>query len=274
MSALTVRRLLIDLGDGFPRHWHGGDPFRSALFDALSMSFPVGEQFFIDSVKKGVAALDAGTRERFADDLKGFVGQEATHRHIHGIFNAQLESQGYTNTWQERAARRIGYIAALDARHQVAITAAYEHYTAILADWLLANEAQMTGVDARLKAMWLWHSVEESEHKSVAFDVYQALGGTPSWRIRWFLRCSFFFFTDLFRQTARNLWHDGELFRLRTLRSCLSFLFGRHGMVPHTIRPWRAYFRRDFHPSQLDSSPLTTAWLSRNGDAFKVVGAT
>jgi uncharacterized protein len=273
MSDLTIRRLMIDLGSGFPRHWYDGDPFRTALFNALSMSFPVGEQFFIDSVKRGVASLSASERLRFADDLKGFVGQEATHRHIHGLFNAELESQGYTNTWQDRALRRIAYVSTMEARHQVAITAAYEHYTAILADWLLTNEADMASLDPRLSAMWLWHSVEESEHKCVAFDIYQALGGSPGWRIRWFLRASLFFFSDLTRQTVRNLAHDHELFRVRTLVSFVRFMFGRHGIVRHTVGPWRAYFRRDFHPSQIDSKRLTSRWLSRNGDAFKVVGA-
>ena len=57
MTELVVRRLLIDLETPFARHWCGGDAFRSALFNALSMSFPVGEQSFIDSVKLGLQAL-------------------------------------------------------------------------------------------------------------------------------------------------------------------------------------------------------------------------
>jgi predicted metal-dependent hydrolase len=272
MSDLTIRRLMIDLGSGFERHWYGGDPLRSALFNALSMSFPVGEQFFIDSVKRGVAAMPKADRERFADDLKGFAGQEATHRHIHGLFNAQLEAQGYTNTWQLRAARRSAFVSTMDARHQVAITAAYEHYTAMLANWLLDHEADMAAVDPRLRTMWLWHSVEESEHKSFAFDVYQTLGGSRAWRIRWYLRASFFFFSDLTRQTIKNLAHDRQLFKIRTLASFCRLMFGTHGIVRHTLAPWRAYFGRDFHPRQIDSAGLTSRWLSQNGDAFKVVG--
>jgi predicted metal-dependent hydrolase len=273
MSDLTVRRLMIDLSSGFPRDWYQGDAFRTAVFNALSMSFPVGEQFFIDSVKAGVAALPEEQRGRFADDLAGFVGQEATHRHIHGLFNAQLEKQGYTNTWQERARRRTAVIQKLDARHQVAITAAFEHYTAILADWLLANQADMTGVDQRLRNMWLWHSVEESEHKSVAFDVYQALSGSTAWRIRWFMRASFFFSTDLMRQTLRNLAHDRALFKWSTWRSGASFLFGKKGMIRAMWQPLRAYLADDFHPTKLDSTRLTSQWLASNADTFKVVRA-
>ena len=102
MTQLVVRRLLIDLQAPFARRWNGGDAFRSALFDALSMSFPVGEQFFIDAVRLGMKALPAAERERLEPEVQGFIGQEATHRRIHALFNAQLDAQGHRNTWGPR----------------------------------------------------------------------------------------------------------------------------------------------------------------------------
>ena len=71
MTDLVVRRLLIDLEAPFERHWCGGDAFRSALFNALSMSFPVGEQFFIDSVRNGFKALPADKQPRFKEEVQG-----------------------------------------------------------------------------------------------------------------------------------------------------------------------------------------------------------
>src|SRR3990167_7168066 len=68
MTSLVVRRLLIDLETPFARHWNGGDAFRSAYFNALSMSFPVGEQFFIDSVRNGVKLLPEDQRAPFEAD--------------------------------------------------------------------------------------------------------------------------------------------------------------------------------------------------------------
>src|SRR5918911_1080918 len=100
MSDLVVRRLSIDLATPFPRWWNGGDAFRTAYFNALSMSFPLGEQFFIDSVRAGVKALPEAQRAQFAAEVQGFVGQEATHRRIHALFNEQLAAQGHVNTWE------------------------------------------------------------------------------------------------------------------------------------------------------------------------------
>ena len=87
MTELLVRRLQIDLQTPFPGRWNGGDAFRSAFFNALSMAFPVGEQYFIDSLRNGLAALPEQQRQQFAAEVQGFVGQEATHRHLHGLFN-------------------------------------------------------------------------------------------------------------------------------------------------------------------------------------------
>ena len=103
MTELVVRRLLIDLETPFERHWCGGDAFRTAFFNALSMSFPVGEQFFIDAVRGGHKALPPEEQARFADEVRGFVGQEATHRRIHALFNGHLDKQGLVNAWAPRA---------------------------------------------------------------------------------------------------------------------------------------------------------------------------
>ena len=86
--SLVVRRLLVDLEQPFRPDWNGGDAFRTGWFNALSMSFPLGEQFFIDSVRQGAKVLPDAERPRFEAELQGFVGQEASHRRIHGLFNA------------------------------------------------------------------------------------------------------------------------------------------------------------------------------------------
>lgn len=107
MTAPVVRRLLIDLETPFARHWHGGDVFRTAFANALSMGFPLGEQFFIDSVRAGVKSLPQSTQARFGGELQGFAGQEATHRRIHAPFDSQLERQGYADVWEKRIRGRL-----------------------------------------------------------------------------------------------------------------------------------------------------------------------
>ena len=283
MSDLVVRRLLIDLEQPFERHWCGGDAFRSALFNALSMSFPVGEQFFIDAVREGAKHLgDSPEHQALRETVRGFIGQEATHRHLHGLYNAHLEKQGLINHWGPRAARRLeigrrkmfstsekGYL------HELAITAAYEHFTALFGDLTLENIDQpgdwFAQSEEPLKTLWRWHAAEESEHKSVAFDLYVALGGNHSWRMRWFNYVLIQFALDTLRQTVNNLWHDGTLFKFSTWRSGLKFAFGRHGLVWRVIRPIRAYARPDFHPLQVGHPTRASDWLQAHSGQWKPV---
>ena len=271
MTELVVRRLLVDMQAPVARHWCGGDAFRTALFNALSMSFPVGEQFFIDSVRNGFKALPAERQERIRAEVQGFIGQEATHRRLHGLFNSHLERLGLVNEWATRAAQRLELLDGLDPRHALGITAANEHFTAIMADWMHRNPDMVASDDTRLSTLWLWHGAEESEHKSTAFDLYKALEGNEAWRIKWFRRVTIIFLGDTLRQTVNNLRRDGTLWRWSTWTSAASSLFGRRGLLRQSLRPWRAYLRADFHPSQQDSE-ISQRWLAEHSDRFTQVG--
>lgn len=273
MTRLVVRRLLIDLEQSVDRHWCGGDPFLTAWFNALSMSFPVGEQFFIDSVRRGAKELPPDQQEAFRQEIQGFVGQEATHRRIHALFNAQVEKHGLVNAWEPRVRKRLKQLEGIGPRHELAITAAYEHFTALFAEWLLSHPSVLDGCEPRLKTLWLWHSAEESEHKSTAFDLYQALGGSHAWRVRWMIRITVIFLWQAMRQTTLNLHRDGTLWRWSTWRSGWRHLLGAQGMLRNSVKPWKAYFRRDFHPRQ-QSCELSARWLQDNHERFSTVGAT
>jgi predicted metal-dependent hydrolase len=271
MTDLVVRRLLVDMEAPIARHWCAGDAFRTALFNALSMSFPVGEQFFIDSVRNGFKALPPERQDQFRAEVQGFIGQEATHRRLHSLYNAHLERLGLVNAWDARARERLKMLEGQDVRHWLAITAANEHFTAILADFMLHNADLLGDQDPRLATLWLWHSAEESEHKSTAFDLYQALGGDHDWRITWMKRLTTIFLLDALRQTVLNLKHDGTLWKWSTWRSAASYLFGKRGLVRQTYRPWREYFRRDFHPDQQDAS-ASQRWLAEHAHQYVPVG--
>ena len=272
MTDLVVRRLLVDMEQPIARHWCDGDAFRTALFNALSMSFPVGEQFFIDSVRDGFKQLPSDLQAKFHDEVQGFIGQEATHRRLHSLYNEHLDQLGLQNAWGPRAKERMKMLDGVDVRHWLAATAANEHFTAILADFMLRNPGFLGGADERLRTLWLWHAAEESEHKCVAFDLYQALGGDHYWRIKWMRRVTMVFLIDTMRQTVNNLKRDGTLWQWRTWQSAATHLFGRRGLVRLTFAPWRQYFRREFHPLQLHSE-ASREWLAANSAAYVAVGS-
>ncbi|MDO8418731.1 MAG: metal-dependent hydrolase [Rubrivivax sp.] len=263
MTVPVVRRLHVDLQTPLGRHWNGGDAFRTAFFNALSMSFPAGEQVFIDSMRIGLAALPPEQRERFGDEVQAFIGQEATHRRIHELFNGHLGRQGLVNRWEARIQRRRRRLEGIDPRNWLAVTAATEHFTAIFAEYLLAQPQVLDGAEPRLRDLWLWHSSEESEHRSTAFDLYLALGGNLAWRRRIFRVVSWHFVVDGVLQTVANLWRDGTWWRPSTWISGWRMLFGRQGLVRLGFKPWRRYLRSDFHPAQSDGTSAVR-WLAEH----------
>ncbi len=273
MTDLVVRKLLIDLHAPFPARWNGGDAFSSAFFSALSMSFPIGEQYFIDSVRAGFKALPPEQQAGMAKEVQGFVGQEATHRRIHGLFNGHLERMGFRNTLEPRARKRMEAQAHRDVRIHVAATAATEHLTAIFADWMLRHPEVMQHAEHRLQTLWMWHAAEESEHRSTAFDLYRALGGSEQWRIALFHYITITFLVDVARQTVRNLWHEGSLFRWSTWRSGWQLLMSRDGMYRGNYQAWRSYKATTFHPRQQDGS-RSEQWLRDHADQYTPVGQT
>lgn len=280
-SGLSVRKLEIDLGQGFNRHWYGGDAFLSQYHNALSMSFPVGEQSFIDAVRDCAKLLPPTPEHALLHEaMAQFMGQEATHRHIHALYNTHLETQGLVNHWQHWATARIDYAKkrGIASRHFLAVTAAYEHLTAVLADYLLRHNDTLDSADPRMQILWRWHAAEETEHRAVAYDLYQALQGSYGWRIRWYIYAVLLFTFDSGRQTVLNLWHDGTLFKPGTWWSALKFFWGRNGAMWHCTMPLLSYFRRSFHPDQeafaepgQQTRTLAQRWLKEHAESFRVV---
>jgi predicted metal-dependent hydrolase len=272
MSTLTVRKLNVDLSEGFPRHWLGGDVYRTAFMNALSMSFPLGEQMFIDSVR--AAPLEAITDPALRAEVKDFVGQEASHRFVHQQYNAELARQGFDYTLEASLKVRVERIRKLPVTHRLAITCALEHYTAMLADYLLRHPEWLKDAAPQLRTLWAWHAAEELEHKAVAFDVYRAAGGGYWKRVSWYLHVSLIFWRDTSLQTLHNLRRDRAVWRLGTWTSAARAWFGRKGLAWHLLKPGLDYLSPRFHPWQHDNRALLQLWLERNDETYRTVGST
>jgi predicted metal-dependent hydrolase len=256
----SARRKTFEFERALATDWYGGSAFKTAWFNALSMLFPLGEKFFIDSVRHFADEIDD---PRLRAEIRGFQAQEATHRRHHQDYNERLcELRGYDLERIERNEReRIEWAnRELSARRRLAGTTASEHLTAILAHELLINPKIMEGADPDIASLWLWHGVEETEHKAVAFDVHVAVGGPVRERRQALILNTFFFLKDTMRNLCIMLQREGKLWSLREWASGLNFLFGNPGILRRIFVPWLRFFRKDFHPWQHDNRNLIAAW--------------
>ncbi|MFQ6004156.1 MAG: metal-dependent hydrolase [Woeseia sp.] len=265
--SFAPRRPSFELAEALAVDWHGGNAFRTAFFNAMSMLFPLGEKFFIDSVRHFRDRIDD---PKLLEEITAFQGQEATHRLQHQKYNELLcGRRGYDLDRCERPIRdRMAWAyRELSARRRLAGTAANEHITAIMANDMLTYRDALTGADPNVASLWLWHGVEETEHKAVAFDVFVAVGGTVRERRQAMLWNTFFFFKDTFRNLCIMLRHDGKLWSLREWLSGLNYLVVRPGILRRVLVPYLRFFKKDFHPWQHDNRDLIAAWKEEYPDS-------
>jgi len=240
-----------------------GDLIMSHTLASLSGVFPDGEEFFVRSVRH---FRDEITDPVLKQQVAGFIGQEAVHGREHRALNNRLADLGYPTKQIERLTDR-----GLRFRERVmtplanlASTAALEHFTATLAEVILSSERARELIGAQpIVDVLVWHALEESEHKAVAFDVYRAVGGSERTR-RWtmnFITCTFL--GGMTVQVVVALLRDRSTYRRGTLSASIRRLRGNPFMRRAVWRRLRDYNRADFHPDDHDTEALLDEWRAR-----------
>ena len=256
---LQVRNLRFDVNDEVPRYWHGGRRSVTLFFNNLSIFFPAGERFFIAAVKAHAGQLvDA----ELIDQTRAFCAQEGIHSREHIRYNEMLRRQGYAVDSMERRVENLlaGATRRTTARGRLAATCALEHFTALLAHFLLSEDRLLEGAHPVMAALWRWHAAEENEHKAVAYDVYRATGGGYVERAMAMIFATVIFWAKVFEHQVRLMRTDGLLFSVREWYALFRFLFIEPGGIHRLFWPYLEYYRPSFHPWQLDNRSLLDAW--------------
>ncbi|HET9356146.1 MAG TPA: metal-dependent hydrolase [Sphingomicrobium sp.] len=255
---ITPRDLRFGAGAGTGRWWHGGDPFATALYNALSATFPKGEAFFVDSVRR---YMD-GTPAKLREEIKAFTTQEVIHSREHAAFNRRASDSGYDLAKLEaRVELRLAIIRSKPPIAALAATMVLEHFTAILAHQLLADPSHLEGADRSSADLWRWHAAEEIEHKGVAYDTWlAATRHWPCWK-RWKVKAKVMllvtshFFPDRLRGAAELLRQDG-ITGARAWWGLLRYGFLTPGMFRKILGAWASFFLPGFHPWNHDDRAL------------------
>jgi len=257
--SIEPRRMDFAFDAGVPRYWFDNDPFLTHFLNAMSLLFPEGERFFVDAVRQFRDEVDDPDRQK---EISGFIGQEAMHSLEHGSFNDFLERHGYpANQLQEALKRDLQYVRENESPiRQLAVTVALEHITAVMAELMLGHDDVRERMHRRVRPLWVWHAVEETEHKAVAWDLFHDVGGDYGMRVRAMIRASTTLMITTARYHYRFLARDGLAHRPGVWLRGLWRLWGRRGYLSRLAPAYLAYFRPDFHPWQVDNAELARRW--------------
>lgn len=242
-----------------PEYYMDGDVAMSHLVSLLSSAFPPGEEFFIRSVRRNV---DAVSDAQLKKQVQGFIGQEVTHGREHRNLNEQLASMGYPALVADKYSYVFEAVEKLIPRLvPLAITAAAEHYTAILAERVLTNETvKALTEDQEIKHLLMWHAFEELEHKAVAFDVYRANDGGEAIRIAAMAGMTLALYGVGLAAVVASMATDPgvrshPITALRSLRQLPQSPLIR-GLLPEAVK----YLRLGFHPDDMDTEKILEEW--------------
>ncbi len=260
---IEVRRLQLDYDtDPMPKYFME-DELMSHIVAILSALFPEGEDFFVRSVRHFRDRIEDPVLKR---QVAAFIGQEANHGREHRNFNARLQALGYPTARVDRMVRRGLGMNEKTRSPEVclAVTAALEHYTATLAEVLLTDErARQMFTNDEARELLVWHALEESEHKAVAFDVYQHVVGDQKLRVRVMRETTFWFLLESISQSLFSVLADPHARKPKVLWANLKKLRHSPWLTKEVRRRIRDYNRPDFHPDDYDNAELTAEWRER-----------
>ncbi len=252
---------------GVPKHWFAGLAIPTQMVNGVNLLFPAGERFFVRSVYYYLQQIDDPALH---SAVRGFGRQEGRHAKAHEDYFDTLRGHGYRIDGFLRFYHALS--AWLEARSspalRLAATAAAEHFTAIMAEGA-ALEVPLQQAHPRMRELLYWHSAEELEHKSVAYDVLQQVA--PSYRLRvaglaiattmlaamWSAATLMFLRQDGFG--PRGLWQQ--------LRARRRLERGEPVFRQVFVRGIREYLRRDFHPDHHDNYHLAAVLLAKSAAA-------
>ncbi|ENX17461.1 hypothetical protein F895_00600 [Acinetobacter sp. CIP 64.2] len=254
-ASFPVRRMNYEF-QSIPKYWCNNEPSFTHYFTGLSTLFPEGESYFVRSVR--ALRNQVKSNPQLDRDIGAFIGQEAMHSKEHHAFHISAQQYGLDPESLEKVTGIIlkAIERTFSKKWNLLVTVGLEHYTAVLVVEMMKNVNELM-TDTTIRNLWLWHSVEETEHKAVAYDMYEYLYGKGL--DAYIPRIAIFSLSLLLITSFSNAYQvvlmsrDTQLLNLKSWAKFAGFTVQTYRkLVPQFF----SYYRRDFHPNDTDESDI------------------
>lgn len=255
MKNIISRKPNYKFSKDIPKHWLGNSIFKTHLLNSFTLVFPAGEKFFIRSISKHLKLItDTGLK----NEVKAFMRQEMQHAVEHEKFFENLKGQGYPIDGPLKLLDKVikeVLEPAIGSKMCLATTAGLEHFTALLAEIAL-KENFLSEAHPIMKELFEWHAAEEIEHRSVAFDVLNAVDNSYALRLAGLVNA--YLLLSLFSAgfTAYLVSKDKALLKAEVLKDILDTLFLKEALFFKSLIICLNYLDPYFHPSKRDLDDL------------------
>lgn len=260
-ASFSPRDIAFNVSAAYDPAWLGGDPARSALFDAFSLLLPDGERFFIRAVNEHLKLINEPCLRA---EIRAFCAQEAYHTREHELYNQALQRSGVAlDSAYARVREMLGLAKARITR--LSVTVAIEHLTACFGELALRPGFLDQAVPC-YRDLWTWHALEEVEHKAVAFDVFRRASSGFFPGKAYLLRCVCLLLVTRylgrlhFALTLEILVSRGHRPGLRARVAVLRAMFGAQGAYRLVFGRWLRFFAPGFSPASMSEPAGLANW--------------
>ncbi len=263
-ASVTIKPkpLGMKLGESTPTYWFDDNPFLTHFLTAFSAIFPQGERYMIDSVR--MFRDEVKDHKALYKDCSGFIGQEAHHSNEHAIINDFMVARGVPVDKLEAIVDWwVPVFKRFPKKDQMAITGAAEHLTALFGDLVLNNPELIDQVDESMRPIWIWHAIEEIEHKAVTYDLFEAVDGSYPRRLYGYALALALVVVFSVYGTGLFIIDDRKNMGIKKTAQGLWWMFGfgeKSGYLRKAAPELLEYLKPGFHPWKDDNSHLIDKW--------------
>lgn len=255
MDEFPVRKFRFEFDAEEPKTavWSQSSELFSLFANAFTLHVPFFEKYLVRSMMAARKKIDDPALKR---DVDAIIGQEAHHAESFIAFNDLLKRR-YPKAEPLETHAKEGFKQRLkddDFKSMVGFTAGYETFT-FLAGMLFLDKYDewMADSDPKVKALWVWHQVEEVEHAAVAFDVYQhVFADDQTYRRRMVFAALWHIASETFKAYVHMCRVEGWFANPLKAAKALGFITSVLGRMIWIARP---VMSSDYHPRR---HPLAT----------------
>ncbi|ARS28736.1 metal-dependent hydrolase [Sphingomonas sp. KC8] len=185
---MIPRNPRITFEDALP-HWAPNHSF-AQITNAGSTSLPNVETYLNKVVARAALEIED---DQLKEDMRLFMAQEGNHYRQHRLFNKTLYTRyPKLKVFEDELGRDYErMLARTSLKMNAAYCEGFESTGIIYAEFFFEQIDDLTkDADQRLVKLWRWHLAEEFEHRTVCFDIHNALGGGYFRRILGFIWAS------------------------------------------------------------------------------------
>lgn len=259
---ITPRHLIFSYSKNSVQQLLAQDSIHYYHFITSAILLPTLENMLVMTVKKSLPHIQ---NKRLKQQATSLIAQEAIHGYAFNQLIKKLHAETHLNVDDMHYFRKFRHVAYSISKRfpgfPAALCAAGEHFTAVHSALYLSDQSWLADFPTDIAALSRWHCIEEIEHKSVAFDVYQHLHGSYMTRV-----------SAMFLMTFTILWvYTISLFRLlryhrnksrwQSIKQIFVFYCSRKGLIRPFFKSYLAYYQPNFHPENQKTDHLIHTWI-------------